>query len=190
MQDWVQAGWMDPSWVSEWVPLKVMRVQHVSAIVRSPRFSHDCMVYVYISASVLFSNTLKMEVNIREQMHVCVIGLCSRQSPPCDIVLWTQRSRKNFCFFKIKRSLTLWRNIGGFVWVAHSPWVGQNSSNLLLFMSLLIRVWLTARRAIAPRFSQFGDLYCDQTFTTIASQTQADLWCARWRRSPAGPTVP
>lgn len=44
----------------------------------------------------------------------------------------------------------LWRNFGGFVSVAHSPWVGQNSRYLLLFMSMLIRIWLTAWRAIAP----------------------------------------
>lgn len=146
MQDWVQAGWMDPSWVSEWVSLKVMRVQHALPPVQ-PRL-HGLH---FLSIFIVLQHFKKMQVNSLEQMHVCVIGSCNCQSPPCDNVSDVDaKSRKNFCFFKIKRSLMLGRNFG-FVWAAHSPWVGQNSNYLLLFMSMVIRILPTPRCAIAPQ---------------------------------------
>lgn len=55
--------------------------------------------------------------------------------------------------------------------------MSRSEQQIFVAFHVLVNQGLTdsETRYCASGFSQFGDLYCDQTFTTIASQTQADL---------------
>lgn len=145
-------------------------------MVRSPRFSHYCMVYVFL-ASVLFSSTLKkMQDNSREQMHVCVIGLRNCQSAPCDVSDVDATIPQKLLIFQNQKEFDAMKK---FWRLCPSGTFTTSRSEQQIFVACHVHVNQdltdSVTRYCASRFSQFGDLYCDQTSSTSASQTQADL---------------